>query len=396
MTETHIKITPKQQDFIASTTWGTVFRAGIGSGKTFVLCLKAIINALNGRRQLMCSFSYPMLRDVVAVTMHEALDKMGLIESRDFTYNKSDHAYRIRDTEVLLRSGDAPDSLRGLNMHDALIDEGRQFGDRAIFDIIVGRLRNASDSRWAIATTPNGNDWVATLSVTAGVTLITQTTLENPFLPTEYIQHLLETYTGVFAEQEIYGRIVEMVGEIIDPTCFKYVPTFSISEGVRYWDLAVTDKKTSDWSVGALCLMSGGDFCLADIVRVKSKYPDLKEIIINNAIADGRGVKIGLEDAGQQRAVIDDLARDRRLANYVITARRPLGTKLARALPWISRAKLGGMKVCYGAWLDDFRAECASFRADMTHPFDDQIDAVSGAYTVLANTQTARGVRIHL
>ena len=387
--DVRIRITPKQRMFLESSSWGTIFRGGVGAGKTFVLCMKAITNALSGRRQLICSFSYPMLRDVVAVTMHDVLKRIGLEEGKRWSYNKSDHAYRVGTAEVLLRSGDAPDSLRGLNIHDALIDEGRQFGDRNVYDVIIGRLRNANDSRWYIATTPNGTDWVANLSSAQNVTTITQTTLENTFLPKEYVDRLLETYSGIFAKQEIFGEIVEMKGEVIDPSTFRFISPISVTEGIRYWDLAFADKKKSDWSVGALCLMSGTKFTVADIVRVKARYPDLKEIIVTQAQADGKSVSIGLEDVAAQRAVIDDLARDKRLMGYVIKASRPTGTKLARAMPWVSRAQLGEVQVVNGPWTANFLAECSAFRADMTHPWDDQIDSISGAYATFSNVMRA-------
>ena len=388
-----IPVTERQQDFITSETWGTVFRGGIGSGKTFVMCLRAALRAMRKRRQLIVSFSYPMLRDVVRVTMGEVLEKLGV----KYRLNKTEMTYTLDGTEILMRSGDSPDSLRGLNVHDFSIDEARQFPNRDIYDILIGRIRNSEDASWSACTTPNGKDWLYLLSDgMKNVETITQTTIENPFLPENYINRLLEMYTGAFAEQEIYGRIVEFKGEVIDPSTFNTIGSFAVSNGVRFWDLAFADKKRSDYSVGAKCCLSGSQFTIADIVRVKTKYPDLKELIINTALSDGPGVKIGLEDVGAQRAVVDDVARDRRLANYVITARRPMGNKLARAMPWISRTKLGDVCVFQSAWLDDFKAECAAFRVDMTHPHDDQIDAVSGAWHVLMTTQTARSGRIRI
>jgi len=392
-----IPITERQRDFIESDTWGTVFRAGIGSGKTVVLCLRAALKAMQKRRQLIVSFSYPMLRDVVRVTMGEVLVKLGMMEGTDWTLNKMEMCYNLKGTEILMRSGDAPDSLRGLNVADFHIDEARQFVSRDIFDILIGRIRTEEDSSWSACTTPNGRDWVWRIGEkNDNVSVITQSTMENPFLPQAYIDHLLEMYTGVFAEQEIYGKVVEFIGEVIDPSGFRLCGPVAMSQGVRFWDLAFAQKKTSDWSVGAKCTSVNGEFIIADVVRVKAKYPDLKELIVNTALADGPGVKIGLEDVGAQRAVVDDVARDKRLSRFIIAARRPMGTKLARAMPWVSRIKLGGVKVSGGPWLDDFRAECAAFRADGTHPHDDQIDAVSGAWHVLMTTQTATSRRIKI
>ncbi|MBD3387600.1 MAG: phage terminase large subunit [Candidatus Altiarchaeales archaeon] len=394
-----IPITVRQRQFLESQAWGSIFRGGVGSGKTHIMCIKAALNALNGRRQLIVSFSYPMLRDVVRVTMGEVLSKLQLKEGEDYSLNKSEMTWLVRGTEILMRSGDKPDSLRGLNVHDVLIDEAREFPSRSIFDILIGRMRNAEDSSWSACTTPNGKDWLYRIGEEhkSEVEVFTQSTLENPFIPKSYMRHLLKTYTGLFSAQEIRGEVIEFVGEVIDPSQFKLIDQYPVTDGVRYWDLAFATKKRSDWSVGALCTTTkAGEFIIADIVRLRAQYPDLKETIVRTALSDGPQVKIGLEDVGAQRAVIDDVARDRRLANYVITARRPTGTKLARAMPWVSRTKLGNVKVVMGPWLDEFRSECASFRADMTHPHDDQVDAVSGAWHVLNNNLTARGMRLRI
>ena len=139
-----IPVSERQRDFLESNSWGTVYRGGIGSGKTFVMCIRAALRALMGRRQLIVSFSYPMLRDVVRVTMGEVLEKMEV----KYRLNKTEMTYYVGKTEILMRSGDAPDSLRGLNIHDFSIDEARQFTNRDIFDILIGRIRNSEDASW--------------------------------------------------------------------------------------------------------------------------------------------------------------------------------------------------------------------------------------------------------
>ena len=94
-----------------------------------------------------------MLRDVVQFTMAEELPKFGLLEGRDYTFLRAEHTIRLFGTEILLRSGDRPDSLRGLNVDDFAIDEAREFKDSSIFEIMIGRLRKSKDGQWFIATT---------------------------------------------------------------------------------------------------------------------------------------------------------------------------------------------------------------------------------------------------
>ena len=61
----NLDITEKQSDFLQSEAWGTIFHAGIGSGKSLVLCRKALMCAMNKQRYCIVSFSYRMLKDVI-------------------------------------------------------------------------------------------------------------------------------------------------------------------------------------------------------------------------------------------------------------------------------------------------------------------------------------------
>ena len=157
-------ITKSQSSFLQSGAPLTIFKGGIGAGKTLVLCLVAIIAALKGRTFLLVSFSYPTLRDVCLVTILECLRDMGFKNNIDYSLNRSEMTLKIKKGVVLLRSGDRPDRLRGINCHDAGIDEAREFkvgrGDQGIYDIIIGRMRRAEDGQLYISTTTKGKNWV--------------------------------------------------------------------------------------------------------------------------------------------------------------------------------------------------------------------------------------------
>jgi predicted phage terminase large subunit-like protein len=388
-----IKITPKQGLFLRSNTRGTIFRAGLGSGKSLILCYKAIINALKGRRQLIVSFSYVMLRDVLMFTFKQVLPLFGLRESIDYTlYEKM---VLVRGTEILLRSGDDPDSLRGPNVHDFFIDEARNFKTNEIFLILLGRIRESEDASWGICTTPRGKDWVHELSQTEGVTLIVQKTTENTFLPKSYIADLRLRYPTKFLAQELDAEIVEMGAGVIDPSWFKYVDRVEYKDAVRAWDLAVSIKTQADFTAGAWCSMVDSKLYIRHMVHGKFEYPDLKKKIITTAQMDGTDTIISLEQAGQQLGYIDDLKKNTpELLPYTIKSRVPEGDKLNRALPWITRAEAGNVFLVRGPWNAKFTEECRDFSADMSHLHDDQIDAVSQAYGLLCKHSVVRADRV--
>lgn len=349
-----------------------------------------------GRRFCIVSFSYPMLRDVVLHTIKEELYNFGLENNKHFTINKSDKTiiFRHNGAEIMLRSGDKPDSLRGLNISDFGIDEAREFKTREIFDVMLGRIRAVEDAQWYIATTTRGKDWVYDLSLSDNVTLIKQTTFDNPFLPESFLEELQEQYTTEYARQELYAEIVEMGAGIIKPGWFNIIEHKKPTEGVRFWDLAVSIKTAADYSAGALCSLNSGRMCIHDIQHVKIEYPELRKRIIQCAKLDGKSIIIGLEEAGQQRGFIDDLSRLPELSGCVVRAVKPHGDKFNRLMPWASRAELGAVDVCKGAWNGGFFDECNAFTADDSHQHDDQIDAVSGAYNVLTTNRQVTGARV--
>lgn len=396
MPKIQLTLLAKQLEFIQSKSRGTIFRGGIGSGKTRILAYKATMNALIGRHELVVSFSYKALKDAVMPAFYAVFEQFGLIEERDYRLRDGDTFFFNSGGNILLRTGDNPGHLRGTNVHDFFIDEGRQFKDNSQFLILLGRIRESNDSQWFITSSPNGRDWEYDLSLDTQVKLIVQSTKENYFLPHTYIEDLLRHYPTQFAAQEIEAEIVQFGTGIIKPQWFnKYDWVFNKdTRAVRFWDTAVSTKTSADFSAGALCTYSKDYFTVYNICHGKFEYPDLKKKIIECARLDGHNVIIGLEQVGQTKGFVDDLLRTPELLGYTIKGITPWADKLNRALPWIARAENGRMNIANGGWYKAFEDECLQFTADNKHKHDDQIDAVSGSYMILTNTVDATAAKI--
>lgn len=399
MPDNNILLLPKQILFMRSTARGTIFRAGIGSGKTRILCYKAIENARAGRRECIVSHSYTMLRDVILHTMLIALELHGMEAghpTKGYILNKTDMHIRIGKGEILMRSAENPDALRGLNLDDFLMDEARMLKTRELFDILLGRIRNSETAKWYICSTPHGKDWAWKLSQDPAVNLIIQKTDENTFLPKTWLADVRSNFTSKYAQQELDAEILEYEGLIIKSSWFRPIPYIKQSSGVRFWDIAVTTKKASDFSAGALCVFKGSTFCISDIRHGQWKYPALRHIIIETAKSDGPGVIIGLEQVGQQMAIVDDLRATPELREYTIKVLKPRGDKLARAMPWASQAELGNITAMEGPWRQNFFDECDAFSGTGKDEYDDTIDAVSGAYHLMAKRGNAQFVNLYV
>ncbi len=150
-----------QAEFIMDTkTRHTGFVGGLGSGKTWSGSVKTVLYALgnSGCLILVCAPTYRQLRDS---TMREFFSVLPneLIEN----FNKSEYELKLKNgTEVLFRSLDNYDSIRGIQAAFIWIDEANLISLKA-WRVVVGRLRQPGfPHRSAITTTPRGktDNWL--------------------------------------------------------------------------------------------------------------------------------------------------------------------------------------------------------------------------------------------
>ena len=408
MPQMHLKYYKQQRLFLTAATRGIIWIAGIGSGKSLTLTRLAIIKALRGRRTCIISFAYQQLRDTVLWNLKRELPKFGLEINKHYTLNLTTLTLEFLTTggQILLRSADDPDSLRGLSVDDIGIDECRNFKTREVYDIALGRIRESDDAQWYLVTTPKGRKhWTYQLLVqlgidpkgsyaeNSGVTFIRSSMVDSPFLPKSYIEETVRLYSAKVGSQEINAEFVDMSEGVIESVRFERAEYIKPIHGVRAWDFAFSTKESADFVAGALISHSGSKILINDMIKRKIEWPDLRELIISTAISDGTGIKVVLEEQGQQIAFSQDLKREPRLRPYTLEALRLPGSKLAKAMPWISRLNLGEFAVCSAAWNGDFLDECDSFSADDSHAHDDQIDSVSLGYASLFKPKAYMGHR---
>ncbi len=201
-----VELYGRQYDFVTSEERFTAMMGGIGSGKTLAGCVKSILHAKEGTLGLVVAPTFRMLQDA---TIRTFLDiNHDLVRN----FNKSDMIITLKNgAEILFRSGDNPEHLRGPNLHWAWIDEGA-LAHPMTWDIVIGRLRadGTAGPCW-VTTTPKGRaNWV--YEATKQMAVFNVTTLENPYASEEWKQSLLTRYTGQFLRQEIYGEFVSFDG----------------------------------------------------------------------------------------------------------------------------------------------------------------------------------------
>lgn len=147
---------------------------------------------------------------------------------------------------------------------------------------------------------------------------------------------------------------------------------------LRFWDCASKVGDRNSYTAGALLgQCPRGHWYLKHMVRGRWEYPDAKRVILQTAAADGRETPIGIEDTANGTALQQDLRRDPGAAPYRIQKVDVVADKRARAGGWSSGAMAGVFHLVRGAWNEAFLDEADGFPYGR---FDDQIDAVSGAY----------------
>lgn len=381
-------LTSKQIAFLKSQRRGAVFQGGRGAGKSWILCMWAVLRALKGRKVCIVADAYPRLRDFVLPTFLEIFKGFGWIRGVEFDWSGSDNTIKFNSSEgtILLRSGDDPNNLRGLNLHDFGVDEARNFKTNEVFLIMLGTIRLDDKGEWRICSTTRGKNWVWRLQQDAQVDSFIQSSYDNPFLAKQFLDDMSHHYTGAFARQELYADIVSFSAGVINPSWFNAVEPRQVDGAVRFWDLAVSTKTSADFSSGALCGLKDGRFTIHNIAAHKLAWPDLKKKIIEVARIDGSHISIGVEEAGQLLGLINDLQTTPELQGFTIRGIKPQGDKFNRCMPWIARAESGMVDMVKGHWNDSFLDECSSFSADLSHEHDDQIDSVSGAYAMLSTS----------
>jgi predicted phage terminase large subunit-like protein len=150
--------------------------------------------------------TYPMLRDATLRTFVELTRGAGVLES----FKQSNMLARlINGTEIMFRSADDADRLRGPNIGWFWLDEAAMM-PVDVWNIMLGRLREKPGRAW-ITTTPRGDGWIYdkwVRNAKAGHAIIRSSSRDNVFLPADFVDNLQSAYTHRFARQEVDGEFL--------------------------------------------------------------------------------------------------------------------------------------------------------------------------------------------
>jgi predicted phage terminase large subunit-like protein len=381
-----------QNEFIKGEALFRAFVGGIGSGKSWAGSYDLIRRARPGRLYLVCAPTYGMLADATFRSFLGLAEELGIVDPADVKRSPPPCIRLRTGAEVLFRSADEPDLLRGPNLSGVWLDEASLMAED-VFTVCIGRLREAGEQGWLSATfTPKGRlHWTFETFATGrpDTAIYHARTADNPFLPPRFHDTVRQQYTSTLAEQELEGGFIDAGGVMFQRHWFGLVdanqvpPLSQLSQWVRGWDLAATPKdedqaRDPDWTAGVLLGRSGdGTYYIRDVRRLRGTPQQVQRLVRQTAEQDGRRVKVVMEqEPGSAGVVVVDAYR-RMLSGFNFQGVRSTGSKADRAQPLAAQAEGGAVKLVRGPWNKDLLDELEIF------PFgkhDDMVDALSLAF----------------
>lgn len=165
----------------------------------------------------------------------------------------------------------------------------------------------------------------------------------------------------------------------------------NIKKICRFWDKAGVAGE-GDWTVGGQLLMTKDNppkFLVTDVIRGQWDSNDREDKIAEIANKDGKKVIIGLEQepgSGGKHSAEYTVGR---LAGFRVRIDKPTGDKVWRADPFSVQVNNGNVYLLKGAeWIQTLIEEMEFFPVST---YDDQVDALSGAFNILTGPKTVIG-----
>ena len=139
--------------------------------------------------------TYSMLADSTFRSFVQLAEELGIVAEAK---KGAPPSVRLKTgAEVLFRSADEPDRLRGPNLSGVWLDEASLM-TQEVFNVSIGRLREAGEQGWLSATfTPKGKGhWTfETFTGRPDTAIFYAKTSDNPFLPVNFHSTVRKQYT---------------------------------------------------------------------------------------------------------------------------------------------------------------------------------------------------------
>lgn len=282
-------------------------------------------------------------------------------------------------------------------------DELTQFTESQYL-YLFSRLRRKENSqvplRVRAGSNPGGlgHEWVKNRFILGTLPFIPASYKENPHLDQAEYEKSLDKLDHITRQQLKYGDWdVNPQGGLFKREWFPVIkePPATMKKRVRFWDLAATlpaKGKDPDYTVGLLLGVDNDNICyILDVQRTRNTPLEVEKLILQTAALDGKQTVIRMEQEGGAtgKIVIDDYRR--KLIGYNFKGEPARKDKRERAKPVSSYAEAGNIKILNKPWATALLDELEAFQTEGIH--DDQVDALSGAFSEISRPGGKRQVR---
>ena len=303
---TTIEVLPHQADFIESKERHTGLIAGYGSGKTLAGVYKTTIKKLKYPGIPVAYYlpTYGLIEDIAYPRFEEVFTAIGL----SYQLNKSKHEFITPYGKFILRSLQNPERIVGYEVGYSLIDEADILETEKmtkVFKKILARNRkklpNEDMNCLDVVSTPEGFKWAYNFFVKEakdGRKIVKGKTQDNPFLPDDYIDSLMESHTENELLAYLGGEFVNLTSGNVYHTFDRFKnhservikPTDVLHIGM---DFNVTNMHAVIHVTDYKILTAVDEICkaydTADMIRIiKERYPKRSIVIYPDASGDNR------------------------------------------------------------------------------------------------------------
>lgn len=207
-----------QTKFVTSKKRHTGLVAGYGAGKSYAGITKTVLKKMkyNGIDVAYYLPTYPLVKDIAFPKFSEVLTDFNI----SFKLNRSDKEFHTPFGRIILRTMDNPDLIVGYEVGYSLIDEADVLPKdkmREVYNKILARNRkplpNNDINSVDFVSTPEGFKFLYEFFIknpSDDKLLVKGKTRDNPYLPKEYIQSLIDSYTGEQILAYLDGEFVNL------------------------------------------------------------------------------------------------------------------------------------------------------------------------------------------
>lgn len=402
--EKRLELGPHQLAFMGAEEKFVGLFGGVGNGKTFVGCMKAIeaSTAYPNNHFLVGRKTYPELRDSTREVF------MGLLRE---LYPPEAYKFRSQDNTVTFWNGsvvsfrhlDAPEAILSMNLGGFYIDQAEEVDEDA-FLTLSSRLRRAGvEKRQGYVTgNPAGHNWVYKLfglskspvegrepgeggwcqCVYGLYRMITANTAMNSGnLPSSYVRDLRQQYSNEWYDRYVRGSWDAFEGQIFDINKIEGYDFGNRPEMlmvVTAVDPAISQEKEA-CNTAFVTLGVGVDGFVYDLETIAGKWTFLEQVRVMNRIMERWNPDhIGVEDVAYQRALFESFSSkwgtDR---VHAMKADRDKFRRAKRVTPIVDMG-------CFRTNNNDLLAELTAFRPSQKgKERKDRVDALVHALTLV-------------